>query len=68
MMNGKNKKVNDRKQKFDAIMSKIINYDLPLENLLAAQLKILCAIIRKEILILSPYPSSNERSFFSCTC
>ena len=48
VMNRRNKKVSDRKQKFDAIMSKIESNDLPLEKLSAAQLKILCGHTKRD--------------------
>ena len=37
VINRKNKRVSDRKGKFDEIMSKIVSNDLPLEKLSAAQ-------------------------------
>ena len=48
VINRKNKRVSDRKGKFDELMAKIINTDLPLEKLSTAQLKTLCAHKKRE--------------------
>ena len=43
VINRKNKRVSDRKGKFDELMAKINSNNLPLEKLSTAQLKTLCA-------------------------
>ena len=47
VINRKNKRVSDQKGKFDELMAKINSNNLPLEKLLTAQLKTLCAHKKK---------------------